>query len=187
MKEKLKQLFLRRQKKGIIDPARTSAAVLVPIYEKKGQYYLLLIKRTDRVKVHKAQVSFPGGVYEPEDRTLLSTALRETTEEIGLVTEHLEILGELDDEVSVSTNYVISPFVAYLPHPFQFQKDEVEVAEILEIPVSTLLDSRCRQQEILNGQRIAYSYHYQGERIWGATARILKQFLDIWSQALDQK
>jgi len=116
MKQRLKQLLSLRQKRRIVDASRISAAVLLPIYYKQGQYYILLTKRTEKVKEHKGQISFPGGAREGEEM-LVNTALRECAEEIGLMAEEVEILGELDDTISRTSNYIISPFVALIPWP----------------------------------------------------------------------
>ena len=184
MKQRLKQALSLRQKRRIVDPSRISAAVLLPIYDKQGKYYVLFIKRTEWVEKHKGEISFPGGAREERDKTLLDTALRECTEEIGLMAEDVEILGELDDEVSVKTNYVISPFVALIPWPYQFKVDGKETEEIIEAPVSALRDKGYSRQEIRGGETVTpYFYPYQGRVIWGATARILSKFLDIFAQA----
>ena len=97
MKQKLRQALSQRQKRHIADASRVPAAVLLPIYHKQGEYYILFTKRTENVKDHKAQISFPGGAYEEGDGTLVDTALRESAEEIGLKAEVVELLGELDD------------------------------------------------------------------------------------------
>ena len=187
MKEKLRQFFSRRQKKRIFDPRRIPSAVLLPLYHKEGQCHLLFIKRTEKVKEHKGQIAFPGGTYEDRDGTLVNTALRESTEEINLKAEDVEILGEMDDELSLTTNYVITPFVSLIPWPYQFKMNEDETEEIIEAPISALLDKDCLHQEIdiLDGEAItSYSYHYQDKVIWGATARILNKFLDIYTQVM---
>ena len=187
MKQRLKQLLSTRQKQYIIDDSRVPAAVLVPIYFKQGEYYILFTKRTEKVKEHKGQISFPGGAREDGDRTLADTALRESAEEIGLIVEDAEVLGELDDKFSVTTNYIISPFVALIPWPYEFKLNEYETAEIIEAPISALLNTNCLHQEVelRDGKMItSYFYHYQGRVIWGATARILKQFLEIFALAL---
>ena len=157
--------------------------MLLPLYCKQGEYYILFTKRTQKVKEHKGQISFPGGGQEG-DETLINTALRECAEEIGLMAEEVEILGELDDTISVTSNYIISPFVALIPWPYQFKVSEEEIEELIEVPISALLDRDCQRQEteIIEGEAvISYFYNYQGRVIWGATARILKQFLDIWA------
>ena len=182
MKQRLKQLLSQRQKRHIVDASWVSAAVLVPIYCKQGEYYLLFTKRTQKVKEHKGQISFPGGAREGEEM-LVNTALRECAEEIGLAAEGVEILGELDDTISKTSNYIITPFVALIPWPYQFQVNREEIEELIEVPLSALLDSSYQRQEteIIEGAAvISYFYNYQGRVIWGATARILSQFLDIF-------
>ena len=188
MKQRLKQALSQRKKQRIVDASRTSAAILVPIYYKQGQYYILLIKRTERVKKHKGEISFPGGARDEGDRTLLDTALRESAEEIGLAPDKVEILGELDDEVSVKTNYVITPFVGLIPWPYQFKVDGVETEEIIEAPILVLQDKGYSHQEIRDGKTVTlYFYNYQGRVIWGATARILNKFLGIFAEAMREK
>jgi 8-oxo-dGTP pyrophosphatase MutT (NUDIX family) len=183
MKERLKQVLSRRQKRHIVNPSRISAAVLLPIYYRQGQYYILFIKRTEKVKTHKGQIAFPGGTYETADGTLANTALRESSEEIDLAADKVEILGELDDELSLTSNYIISPFLALIPYPYQFKVDGEETEEIIEAPIPALLDENVIRQETLGSDTItSYSYHYQGRVIWGATARILNKFLDIFTQ-----
>lgn len=184
MEQRLRRLLEQRQKVRITDPSRTRAAVLVPIFRKDGQYYLLFIKRTNLVRVHKGQISFPGGAYEERDGSLLNAALRESAEEIGLAAEDIQVLGELDDQESITTNYVITPFLALIPHPYHFRLDGHEVQELLEVPISALLGKDNQHTEILPDNRVAYSYHYGGEVIWGATARILKPLLDMLGETL---
>lgn len=174
-----------RRKRRIVDPDLIAAAVLLPIYWKDGQYHILFIRRTETVKKHKGEISFPGGVYEERDSSLLETALRESAEEIGLKAGDVEILGELDDEVSVTTNYVISPFTAVIPWPYRFRLDERETKEIIEAPIDSLLASNYSRPEIINGETVtAYYYKYQDRIIWGATARILHKFLAILAPVL---
>jgi len=184
VKQRLRQALSRRQKRHIVDASLVPSAVLLPICYKQGQYYILFIKRTEEVKEHKGQISFPGGVYQERDGTLLVTALRESAEEIGLMADEVEILGELDDTVTVTSNYVIAPFVAFIPGSYQFKMSREEVEEIIEVSISAFLDESSRREEtqIINGKAVtSYSYHYQGRVIWGATAGILNQFLDIFT------
>jgi len=188
MKQRLRQLLSQRQKRHIVDASRISAAVLLPIYWKQEEYYLLFTKRTQRVKEHKGQISFPGGAYQEGDGTLANTALRECAEEIGLMAEQVEVLGELDDTISRTSNFIITPFVALIPWPYHFRMDEGEVEELIEVPISVLLEKGCQHQktEIIDGEAVtSYFYHYQGRVIWGATARILKQFLDIFARIIE--
>lgn len=187
MEQRLREAISQRQKQRIINANLVTSAVLVPIYYKQGQYYILFTKRTNKVREHKGQISFPGGARHDGDRTLLDTALRESAEEIGLLPGEVKVLGELDDILTETSGYVISPFVALIPYPYQFKVDGWEVEEIIEAPISALLDKDLHQQTRvidIDGQAVtSYFYHYQGRVIWGATANILHQFLDIFSQA----
>jgi len=182
IKDRLRQSLSQRQKKRHIDESRVRAAVLVPVYCKQEQLHILFIKRTETVRVHKGEMSFPGGTYEYEDGALVNTALRESAEEIGLNPGDVEILGELDDEPTIITNYNISPFVAFIPWPYKFRLSPEETEEIINVPVQSLLDKTSRRKGIrtVDGKTIiTYDYHYQERVIWGATARILSKFLSI--------
>ena len=163
MKQRLRQFLSQRQKHYITDTSRVSAAVLVPIYHKQGLYYLLFTKRSQKVKEHKGQISFPGGVYQEGDRTLVNTALRECTEEIGLMAKDIEVLGELDDIISRTSNYIISPFVAFIPWPYQFRVNTDETEELIEVPLSELdASSLHHETEIINGETVtSYFYCYE--------------------------
>lgn len=187
VKAKLRQLLAQRQRQSIVDHSRWLSAVLLPLYVNEGQWHILFIKRAGTVKYHKGQVSFPGGTREERDGTLLDTALRECAEEIGLDAKDVEVLGELDDVATMTSNYIVSPFVAVIPWPYQFKTDKNEVEEVFEVPVPALLDraSLHRSTRLLDGETVdSYDYHYQERIIWGATAQILGQFLDIFSRAM---
>jgi 8-oxo-dGTP pyrophosphatase MutT (NUDIX family) len=183
VKTRLKELLAARQKQYIHDPARIPAAVLIPFYKDKEQYYIVFIKRTDTVKTHKGQISFPGGGREKSDITLRDTAIREAREEIGLHSEDIEILGELDDEITTTSNYIVTPFVGMIPWPYKFTAEKAEVAEIIRVPLTVLLDKASLKTaiETIDGGIVvdSYEYHYEGKVIWGATARILHKLLNI--------
>jgi len=186
VEEKLKEILSRRPKKRITDDKLVPSAVLLPIYYKEGEIHILLTRRTDNVKTHKRQISFPGGAHQGGE-SLLQTALRESTEEIGLAPDKVKILGELDDEVTADTNYVVTPFVGLVPWPYDFKVDGWETDEIIEAPLPALLDEESWHHKIetVAGREVtAYFYHYRNDVIWGATARILHQFLDIFVQAV---
>ncbi len=183
VRERLKQLLDGRQKRNISDTSRIPAAVMLPLYQREGQDHLVFIKRTEEVREHKGQISFPGGSREDVDVNLLDTALRESCEEIGLSPADIEVLGELDDEVTTTSNYIVTPFVGIIPWPYKFVRNEIEVDEIIEVPLPDLLTDGCLQPdtELLNGRVVAsYAFHWQGRIIWGATARILNHFLDYY-------
>ena len=182
MIEKLRQALATRQVLRITDSKLRPSAVLVPLFLKEGQWHLLFIQRTERVREHKSQISFPGGAYESNDGSLLNTALREAEEEIGLSPSDVEIIGGLDDMPTVATSYVISPYVGLIPYPYQFEVDKWETEEIIEVPISALRDESCFSISTTesNGEEIeTYFYKYDKRVIWGATARILKQLLEI--------
>jgi 8-oxo-dGTP pyrophosphatase MutT (NUDIX family) len=190
MEQRLRQALSRRQKQHIVNAKLVPSAVLVPIYYKQGQYYILFTKRTERVKEHKGQISFPGGARQEGDRALLDTALRECAEEIGLVSSQVEVLGELDDTLTETSNYIISPFVGIIPWPYQFKVDGWETEEIIEVPILALMDENCLRKETrtVGGQQVtSYFYRYQRRVIWGATARILHQFLNIFARVMRAK
>jgi 8-oxo-dGTP pyrophosphatase MutT (NUDIX family) len=186
MEAELKETLSRRKKVQIINERRIAAAVLIPIYKNKTEYYIVFIRRTNTVKTHKGQISFPGGARDATDKTLKDTALREAMEEIGLRPGDATVLGELDDEITTTSDFLVTPFVAMIPWPYRFKKNDGEVAEILSIPLSTLQDKNCVKMDIEtidDGIVVdSYNYLYRGNIIWGATARILKKLLDIIGQ-----
>lgn len=179
--DQIQNLLSSRKRRVIEHPPFSHAAVLVPLYQKEGQCHLLFTKRSDQVKYHKGEISFPGGVVNEEDRELIHTALREADEEIGLKEEDVQILGLLDDIVTV-TEFIVTPIVGLFPYPYPFRVSEVEIAELIEVPLSFLLarESYMEHEITRMGRReIIDAYQYGKHTIWGATARILKQFLDL--------
>jgi 8-oxo-dGTP pyrophosphatase MutT (NUDIX family) len=179
--DQLRKILSSRQRRAIEHPPFSHAAVLVPLFKKKGECHLLFTKRSEQVKYHKGEISFPGGVVDEEDKELIHTALREAFEEIGLKERNVQIMGVLDDIVTI-TEFIVTPIVGLFPYPYPFKVSEVEIAELIEVPLSSLLDEDCfSEREIFRaGQNeVVYSYQYEKHVIWGATARILKQFLDL--------
>jgi 8-oxo-dGTP pyrophosphatase MutT (NUDIX family) len=182
MKTELKKALAGRTKVYLKDTGRVPSAVLVPLYEDGGLWHIIFIRRTLTVATHQGQISFPGGARESGDRTLRDTALRESWEEIGLRREDAEVLGELDDELTKTSSYVVTPFVAAMPWPYRFTLEAREVAEVFAVPVPDLLAMAppAPVNEMVDGRpAISYNYHYQGRVIFGATARILYKLLDI--------
>lgn len=182
----MRKLLSLRPKRRFAADGRVPSAVLIPIYYKLGQYHILFTRRTMTVNTHKGQISFPGGTYEEKDERLINTALRECAEEIGLMPQDVEIVGELDDEPSMATNYVITPFVGFIPWPYQFKLNEDETDEIIEVPIPALLEkgSRFREIKTPEGKVFSHAYDYCGVTIWGATARILNKCLDIIARSV---
>ena len=138
MNQELKEIFRRYNKRTNTDASLKPSAVLIPLFYKEGHIHILLTQRSEQVIHHKGQICFPGGNYQSNDATLLQTALRETEEEIGLMAKDVEVLGELDDSSTITSGYVISPFVALIPYPYVFKPNHNEIKQIISIPLSEL-------------------------------------------------
>ena len=182
LKSRIQQVLTHRITRRLSTEGLTASAVLIPIFEREGEYYILLTKRTQMVQRHKGQPCFPGGVYHNEDASLTDTALRETWEEIGLRPEDVELLGEFDEIQTPTTLFHIKPFVGMIPYPYPFNINHAEVEELIEVPISALRDSQNYWEETQTyvGHEFPVSHFKYGDHvIWGATARILKDFLDL--------
>ena len=177
MIENLRRKLAAHNCKRLSNVGLIPSAIVLPVFLKNGEYYILFIKRAETVKDHKGQISFPGGRYEEQDRSLLETALRECEEEIGLPKEKIEVLGELDECATRTTNYRIATFVSLISYPFNFTLDKHEIEKIIEIPISAF-SGYCGKAQMKTRDGTP-EYYYEGECIWGATAIILKQFLEL--------
>lgn len=179
----IQHILSTRERRVIEHPSFARAAVLVPLFKKGEDCHTVFTKRSDNVRYHKGEISFPGGVFDERDLELQRTALRETFEEIGLRESDVEIIGVLDDIITV-TQFIVTPFVGSFSYPYSFKLSSIEIAQLIEVPISALLDEDCfSEREIIRGtgKEVVYAYEYEGHIIWGATARILKQFLDLIS------
>jgi 8-oxo-dGTP pyrophosphatase MutT (NUDIX family) len=183
--EELAALTRRRLEahtRRVVPPgALVPAAVLVPIVD-RGQPHIVFAKRTDRVGHHGGQVSFPGGIVDPGDRTSLDAALRECEEEIGLPRAAVEPLGVLDDTETFATQFVITPWVGRVREPVAWKPDGEEIEKVIEVPFATLVRADAFRVEIWEREgvrRPVYFLEYEGETIWGATARILRHYLAL--------
>jgi 8-oxo-dGTP pyrophosphatase MutT (NUDIX family) len=184
-KEVIRRILAENPKKTISDPLLSPAGVLLLLYPKDGEYCVLLNRRTDQVEHHKGEISFPGGSKDANDATLLDTALRETYEEMGIRPEDVEVLGQVDD-TPTTTNFLISTTVGTIPYPYDFNPSELEVAEVLEVPLTALMDDETRRDEVrIVGDELDHvpSYVYKGHLIFGATARVLSRFLELLETA----
>lgn len=165
------------------------AAVLIPLFEDNVEHKILFTKRSKQVKTHKGQISFPGGVVEEADQTLQETALREAYEEIGLMKEDVEILGQADDATTVVSNFIVHPFVGVFPYPYNFTISSDEVDRIIEVPFRVFLEKDPQyRQNSAEFEGITYpgaAFKYNGDVIWGATARILENLMGILEGKLD--
>jgi 8-oxo-dGTP pyrophosphatase MutT (NUDIX family) len=170
-----------RQRRVVPPGPLVQAAVLVPILD-RGEPWLVFAKRTEHVGSHQGQIAFPGGRVAAEDADFLATALREAEEEIGLPPAAVEPLGALDDTETVATRYVITPWVGLVRAAPAWRPDGEEIEKVVEVPLAALLDDgnfRVEQRERLGVVRDVYVWEWGGETIWGATARILKDYLDL--------
>ncbi len=159
-----------------------SAAVLVPITDHR-EPHLLFTKKTASVPHHRGQFSFPGGVVEASDASRVETALREAWEEIRLPVSAVEVLGLLDDTETRATPFIITPVVGIVTDHVDFVPDGREIERVLEVPLRVLRDPAIFHTETWerNGEpHLVYFYRVSEEDvIWGATARILRQFLGL--------
>lgn len=185
MKQRIEAILRQYRKKRIAAAENIkSSAVLVPLFYHEGQWHILFALRSDEVNFHKGQVCFPGGTCQSGDASLLQTALRESEEEIGLRAEDVEILGELDDTITVTSGYIISPFVAVIPYHYPFEVNHREIKQILSVPLAALMDKANFYQgqdvQTSEGETIPmYYYRYREHTVWGATARIVKHFIEL--------
>ncbi len=158
------------------------AGVLVPLYVDGGEVYVLLTRRTEHVATHKGQISFPGGAVEAEDRDARDAALREACEELGIRREDVELLGALDDVSTVVSGFLIRPYVGRIPHPYPFRPAPEEIAEVLGIPLRFFLDERNLRVEWVGegaGRRELHFYDYGPYTVWGATARVIRNLVEV--------
>ncbi len=158
------------------------ASVLVPVFEKEGRVFLLFIKRSNYVEHHKGQISFPGGEVDKTDPSVEYTALREAYEEIGIKKEDVKILGRLDDTITFVSRYIVHPFIGLIPYPYSFVINKKEVEKLMFVPLDFLLKKGAIKEEpVLYEGRIYKSlvFRYDSEMVWGATARMVKNLIDI--------
>ncbi|MCX7609644.1 MAG: CoA pyrophosphatase [Anaerolineales bacterium] len=161
----------------------TCAAVLLPLARREDGWHILLTRRTDSVEHHKGQVSFPGGACDPQDSGPEATALREAEEEIGLHPTDVRLLGRLNDIVTI-TRYRVTPVVGVIPWPYSFRPAPGEVARIFTIPLVWLAQRQNYSEQPFTplGQPrpvpVVIYREYDGEILWGASARIVLNFLD---------
>jgi 8-oxo-dGTP pyrophosphatase MutT (NUDIX family) len=169
------------------------AAVLVPVIDAPVPV-LVLTKRTETVRDHKGEISFPGGVRHPEDPSLVATALRETEEELAIPRDAVEILGTLPPTHTVVSGYVIVPFVGLLHERPAMRPSAIEVAEVLELEVARFVAvERAEGGDDSQGRfQTWFAYELDGHLVWGATGRIMHTFLEAlaaggWSPPVPAK
>jgi 8-oxo-dGTP pyrophosphatase MutT (NUDIX family) len=175
----VKTALTRNTVRGIALGELRPAAVLVPLFARDGEDHLLFTRRTELMKHHRGEISFPGGGRHAEDADLLQTALRETEEEMGIRPADITVLGQLDDFVSIA-GYRVTPFVGSFPYPYSCRVNAAEIAEVIEAPLSVLRDPAIWRKENWRHRGRVHPVHFYtvgGHEIWGLTAAILRQFL----------
>jgi len=158
------------------------AAVLVLFYPVKGVPHIVLMKRNSYPGVHSAQISFPGGKVEKHDKHLGATALRESQEELGIISERVEMLGKLTQVYIPPSNFLVNPFVGFSETRPQFVPDSKEVTEVLEVPYSFVLDPVNFKDVAINisGSEVKVpAYILNNHVVWGATAMMLSELSHV--------
>jgi 8-oxo-dGTP pyrophosphatase MutT (NUDIX family) len=157
---------------------RTDSAVLVPLFtDDAGDVHAVFTKRREDLKRHAGEISFPGGRRD-DGETLVETALREAHEEVGLPPEAVEIVGALAPVGTFVTNYRIYPFVGLIEPGFEWIAQETEVAQVLELRLDDLVAGHSLKRLVRRGMAFKTDvYEVDGHMVWGATARILGDFL----------
>jgi 8-oxo-dGTP pyrophosphatase MutT (NUDIX family) len=166
-----------------------ASAVLLPLLPRGDQLEILFTERSKDLRSHPGQVSFPGGRVDATDKDARAAALREAYEEVGLRPEHVEIIGELDDCPTFVTGFVITPVVGVIdPQAFTaggrypWAPSAAEIASLHELPLPGFADPANRRTERRKHEGEVYEliwYTVQGTTVWGATARIVRQLIDL--------
>jgi len=183
LRARLDEVLAGRPRRVLDRSDLVAAAVLVPITERDDRPHIVFTKKSAAVPHHKGQFSFPGGVVEQRDASRVETALREAWEEIRLPATAVEILGLLDDTETRATPFIITPVVGVVSGRVDFVPDGREIERVLEVPLETLVDPAIFHTEVWarNGESHAVHFYQVSadDVVWGATARILKQFLEL--------
>lgn len=170
-------IIARRQAAGKV----TKAAVLIPLLLQEDGLSVLLTQRTNHLRDHAGQISFPGGRMDPDDTDPNHTALRESEEEIGLDRSRVEIIGHLPQYLTVS-GYSVTPVVGLVQAQAEYILDEFEVADVFEVPLRFLMDPANHQVRVWQseqGRRRFYAMPYENRFIWGATAGMLRNLYHL--------
>ena len=173
---------LKNQEKKILNAQKS--AVMLLLFNEQNKLKVIFIRRSFYVGIHAGQIAFPGGRYEDFDIEIKNTALREIEEEIGLHSENIEVIGRISDIYVPPSNFLISVFVGYLPQKPQYKIDEREVNEIIEIELSEFFkENSIIEKEFVvpstNSKVLAPYYKVGNIELWGASAMVMCEFLDI--------
>ena len=181
--EILRSVFNKKEHLLFKPPKNTKeSAVIVPFLLLNGTWSLIFEKKVKDSSKHAGQMAFPGGSKDKKDKNLLDTAIRETCEEVGICSEDLVILGEIKPTITLKTNFVIYPFAAIVkkPPPYQINRDEVD--KLVFVPLDYLIKQHPfpYKKFVFEGkERTTMIIPFEGEVIWGASARILDNFIPL--------
>jgi 8-oxo-dGTP pyrophosphatase MutT (NUDIX family) len=178
---KISSALISRTPEIITGNGLKPAAVLIPIQERADGDYIVLTKRGDDMPTHKGQIAFPGGRVHVGDADLIATALRESQEEIGVAPEHVRVLGRLD-EFTAGYGIVVTPVVGVIPSQYDFRLDPAETSAVASVPIRSLMEpgTYVKNAHLSPGGHPSYHFYISnGWDVWGVTARILVQFLEL--------
>jgi 8-oxo-dGTP pyrophosphatase MutT (NUDIX family) len=178
--EKIASILSSRAPQTLALQGQRPAAVLVAIQERHDGDYLVLTKRADGLPTHQGQIAFPGGKVDATDAGAVEAALRESYEEIGMPPDCVRILGQLD-QVTAGYDFVVTPVVAVIPSDCAFRIDLTETAAVASIPIKTLMEpgNFIVDDHLSPGGNPSYHFYVNGWDVWGVTARIIVQFLEL--------
>jgi 8-oxo-dGTP pyrophosphatase MutT (NUDIX family) len=184
-------ILAAQSRRDVSASSRNRAAVLIPLVrsDRADDYDLLLTLRTETVEHHKGQVSFPGGAADDTDANDIATALREAGEEVGIRTSDVRILGTMD-VIAASSHFHITPVVGYLDHRPHLTLQPDEVAEAFYVPLSFFSNPANETIETRLVEKLLrkiYFYRYGGFTIWGITAVIIRQFVQLIESGIDKQ
>jgi 8-oxo-dGTP pyrophosphatase MutT (NUDIX family) len=165
-------------------PAPMASAVLILLYPNDGFVGTILIKRTEDLSVHSGQISFPGGKMEPDDYSIVQTALREAEEEIGIPPDKVEIIGTLSPLYVSPSNFEISPVIGFIRKPERYKPNVTEVSAVIELPLKQIESHRTQVDLIVREYTLSQvpCFSVNGHIIWGATAMILQELMDVLAE-----
>lgn len=177
------EIRLKEFEKTNPDNNTIKSAVLLLLFEKNNQLYLIFIKRQKYDGIHSGQIAFPGGKFENNDKTLTTTALRETYEEIGISPSQIEIIGQLSELFIPPSNFLVQPFIGYTKQIPDYKINDYEVEVVFEVSINEIIYANPINNvefELFNNQTIkAPCYIFENHKIWGATSMILNELITI--------
>ena len=178
--KKIAKALQARSPQAIAGNGHKPAAVLIPIQERRDGDYLVLTKRADHLRTHKGQIAFPGGRVDTRDADVTETALRECYEEIGIGRECVNVLGRLD-EFTAGYGLVVTPVVGVIPAHCEFRLDPAETTAVASVRIESLMEQANVTQDghLSPGGHPSYHFYVNGWDVWGVTARIIVQFLEL--------